>query len=548
MRTVVFDIEADNLLDGITKVWVIAGVDHDTKEKRVYTSEVCKEITPDGSLEDGVKWLLSYDRIIAHNICGYDAHVLERFFPHLWNRETVPFSRLWDTLIQSRCQWFERPRIKGVQGNHGLAYYGELLGYPKPEIEDWSYWDEEKLNRVLVDIEINDRAYDYLNKEAVDMRLTFDTQIRRTQATSYWYTKQEQYGTKGDKKHMEECVLELDGFIEELRQDIEPLLPPQLKVKAPKCTWEDIRDKWEDFYRKVPKPRLDASGKEIKEARMPTTKVFLKDGRYDRHTAKHFNVPQEPSESDWLVRGAHTKVFFEAARMSQHAVVKDYLLTQGWKPTQYNYERNPDGSLARDSDRKLIRKSPKLTEDSFGSIKGDIGQKIAKYNTYVHRRRTFENEKDDTKGWLNQLDKKGRIRSGCMAWTTDTGRGSQTGCVNVPSNHALYGKQMRQSWVAERGHILVSVDMDSAQLRLLANYMGDEDFTKAVLEGEEFDENHKYLGTDAHTFNTRFFGLIDDEDWERAKETQDEELIHKLSGARKKGKNGIYALLSKGQL
>lgn len=85
--------------------------------------------------------------------------------------------------------------------------------------------------------------------------------------------------------------------------------------------------------------------------------------------------------------------------------------------------------------------------------------------------------------------------------------------------------------------------MDSAQLRLLANYMGDEEFTKAVLEGVEKDENEVYHGTDAHTFNSRFFGLIDDEDWEEARRTQDPELIQKLSNARKKGKNGIYALL-----
>ena len=102
---------------------------------------------------------------------------------------------------------------------------------------------------------------------------------------------------------------------------------------------------------------------------------------------------------------------------------------------------------------------------------------------------------------------------------------------------------MRRSWICPGDKILVSVDMDSAQLRLLANYMDDEDFTKAVLEGEEFDVDGKYVGSDAHTFNGRFFGLISDEDWERAKLTQDKELIKKISNARKKSKNGIYALL-----
>jgi len=93
--------------------------------------------------------------------------------------------------------------------------------------------------------------------------------------------------------------------------------------------------------------------------------------------------------------------------------------------------------------------------------------------------------------------------------------------------------------------VLVSVDMDSAQLRLLANFMGDEEFTKAVLEGSEEDDQGNYLGTDIHTFNAISFGLLTQNDVDRARETQDETLISYLTYWRKKSKNGIYALLSK---
>lgn len=544
MREVVFDIESNGLLEEVTKVWVIAAQDVNTGKKYVFTNEYCSSVVPDGDLRDGVRFLMSYDKIICHNFMGYDYHVLEKFFPDLWDRSKVPFSKVWDTLAQSRCQHFSRPRLKGVKGNHGLEYYGVLFKYPKPPIEDWSYWDEDKLNRVLVDIEINTRTYKYLNKEADKIGLPFEKTIRRTQATMYWYTKQELYGTKGDVKHMKECVKELDILIEELRQEIEPKLPVQVKVNSQKCTWEDIQKKWEGFFKKVPNNKYDEEGKLIKPAYMPTVKYKLKSGDYDRHTAKWFDIDQDPVKSDYLVGGVYTKVFFEKSKMSQHQIVKDYLLSIGWKPTQWNYEKDTKtGKFKRDERGKLIEKSPKLTEDSFDSIEGELGTKIAHYNTYMHRRRTFSNDKDDSKGWINQIRPDGRISAGCMAFTTETGRASQSKIVNVPSAHALYGAPMRASWVASEGHKLVSVDMDSAQLRILANFMGDPVYTHAVVSGVEFDDNHNYVGEDGHTANSIAFGEMSEDMVQEARETQDPDLIHKLSGIRKYCKNAIYAYL-----
>src|SRR5690554_208137 len=501
MKTVIFEIEADNLLENITKVWVIACVDADGSNQKVFTDQACQGIVePAGTLEDGVRHLMSYDRIIAHNLMGYDAHVLEMFFPNVWKTN---FKKCWDTLVQSKCQHYDRPKLKGVRGNHGLEYYGVAFKYPKPPIEDWSYWDAEKLNRVLVDIEIIRKTYLYLQKEAEKTGLDFDTQIRRTQVAQYWYARQEMYGWMGDREHLKACIKELDQIIDELASEIEPNLPKQVKPKAAKCTWEDIRDKWDKFYRKVPAAKIDLdTGKVIKEAYMPTLKVFLKSGKYDKHTAAHFDIDQDPDKSNRLVRGPYTKVEIFDSKMSQHAIVKDYLLSLGWKPTQWNYQKDKEGKLERDAAGNLIKKSPKLTEDSFDSIEGEIGNKIAKYNTYVHRRRTMQNEKDESKGWLNQLrEGSDRIPAGAMAWATSTGRAAQKGIVNVPSNAAWYGEQMGQTWICPEDRILISVDMDSAQLRLLANYMGDDDFTEAVLEGEEFDADHRYVGTDAHTFN-----------------------------------------------
>lgn len=540
---VVYDVEANGLLHKVTKVWVIAAISLCGNKQWVFTDQHCFDHTPDGSLEDGVKFLKSRKMIICHNMMGYDYPLFEKFWPEIWNRKDVPFKKCWDTFAQSKCQHFDRSHLKGVKSNHSLEYYGVMFKYPKPPIEDWSEWDEAKLDRVLKDIEINRKAFNYLNKEAKKAEVDFKKQIKRTQATQYWYTQQELAGFYGNVELMKESVEELDKILTELANEIEPCLPMQVKPKSAKCTWEDIRDKWADFYRKVPPTEYDENEKPIKKAYLPTLRYKLKSGKYDRHTAAWFDISDDREESGYLIEGPYTKVEFLHPKMSQHAVVKEYLLTQGWKPTQWNYEKDKDGALKRDERRQLIKKSPKLTEDSFDSIEGGIGEKIAQYNTMTHRRRTILNEKDDTKGWINQIRPDGRLSAGALAWQTGTGRAAQFGIVNVPSSAAVYGSRMREVWTAPEGNILVSVDMDGAQMRLLANYMNDPVYTEAVLNGDEEDEDGNYIGTDAHTMNARAFGLLTDELWEEARATQDPDKVKLCSDIRKICKNGFYALL-----
>lgn len=539
----VFDIEANGLLLNVTQLWVLVIQDYYTKEQKLFTDQVVTQYEVAGSFEDGVELLLSYDIKVCHNVAGYDWHVLNKFYPELWNLETAPLNTMWDTLSQSRAQLYDRPKLKGVKGNHGLEYYGLLFKYPKPPIEDWTFFSEDKLNRCLVDVEINRKTFMYLNNEAKKIGLNFTKQIQRTKLSTFYHTIQEVNGFKVDKVDMEKSVKELDTILEDLRIGIEPRLPLQLKVKPAKCTWQDISDKWDKFFKTVPSAKYDEDGRVIKEAYMPTTKVFLKSGLYDKHTANWFDIAPETAKTDRMVAGAYTKIYFEEAKMSQHAVVKDYLLSIGWKPTQWNYQKDKEGKLVRDERGKLIPKSPKLTEDSFDSIEGELGTKIAHYNTYTHRRRTFLNEKSDEKGWLNMIRPDGRISTGCMVFSTSTGRSSQFGLVNCPSPSALYGANMRRPWIADDGKILISVDQDSSQLRCLANFMGDPLYTQAVLSGAEYDENHKYVGTDPHTLNAQAFGVLPEELVLEARETQDEGIIKQCTDIRKYSKNGIYCYL-----
>lgn len=552
-RIVVFDTEANGLLHKVTKMWCIVAQDVSTKEVFVFTNELVTKYPVHGTLEEGVDFLVASKYVIAHNIMGYDTFTLNKFFPDKWNLKTVPLKKQHDTYIQSKVQWFDRPRLKGVKGNHGLVYYGELFKYPKPPIEDWSYWDEDKLHRCIVDVEINLRTFNYLNEEKRDRLakgIDFSFQTSVAKQAQYWCTIQDLNGFPADIKKMKENLDYLDKEIDSLKSEIEPMLPKQVKPNAIKCTWEDIRDKWDGFFRKVPATEYEKAKRNgeikdvpIKKAYMPTIKYLLKSGKYDRHTANWFDISDDPEDTNRMIDGPYTKVEFLDTYLTQHDVVKKFLLSLGWQPTEFTYEKDLDGNYVRDSKGQLVPKSPKLTEDSFESLPEGIGQKIARYNTLAHRRRTLINDDDEDKGWLNLIREDGRLSAGANVFNTSTGRAVQYGLVNVPSPAADFGKEMREVWIASQGCILVSTDMNSAQLVLLANYMEDEAFTEAVLSGKEYDENHNYLGTDAHTLNSIYFGLNTQEEVDRARETQDKKLIDKISKGRKYSKNGIYALL-----
>jgi DNA polymerase I-like protein with 3'-5' exonuclease and polymerase domains len=67
--------------------------------------------------------------------------------------------------------------------------------------------------------------------------------------------------------------------------------------------------------------------------------------------------------------------------------------------------------------------------------------------------------------------------------------------AQVTSGTKVYGKEMRACWVAPEGYSIVGCDASGLELRMLAHYMGDDEYTKEVLDG------------DVHTANQRAAGL-----------------------------------------
>lgn len=137
----VFDLEADNLLYGATRLWCCVAKDLDSGEVFKY---------PPNKIEEGLELLSSYGVIIGHNICTFDVPLIQKLYPG-WE-----YKKLRDTLVMSKL--FDPERRSG----HSLESYGEQFNRAKPTHEDWTRFSEEMLYRCSEDVEINCMAYDYL--------------------------------------------------------------------------------------------------------------------------------------------------------------------------------------------------------------------------------------------------------------------------------------------------------------------------------------------------------------------------------------------------
>jgi DNA polymerase-1 len=72
--------------------------------------------------------------------------------------------------------------------------------------------------------------------------------------------------------------------------------------------------------------------------------------------------------------------------------------------------------------------------------------------------------------------------------------------ANIPREDKLFGKDMRSLWRAQPGRLLIGVDAEGIQLRVLAHYIDDPEFTHSVIFGKKQD------GTDPHSLNMAALG------------------------------------------
>ena len=142
MYEYVFDLEADGLLDTITKIHCLSYSTTDKSEKGTLYTEA-----------DIFSFFCMDALFIGHHIIGYDFKALEKIY-------SIPRPKnYFDTLGMA---WYLQPE----RSEYGLESYGDEYKVPKPKINDWQNLTiQEYTNRCETDVEINRLLYIDLKKK-----------------------------------------------------------------------------------------------------------------------------------------------------------------------------------------------------------------------------------------------------------------------------------------------------------------------------------------------------------------------------------------------
>jgi len=100
--------------------------------------------------------------------------------------------------------------------------------------------------------------------------------------------------------------------------------------------------------------------------------------------------------------------------------------------------------------------------------------------------------------WRKLADERGRVHGRVMTLRTVTGRMAHhsPNMAQVPASYSPYGKECRECWTVEdpTHYVLVGTDASQLEIRCLAHYMNDPEFTKEILNGDIHSSNQKMAG------------------------------------------------------
>ena len=154
--------------------------------------------------------------------------------------------------------------------------------------------------------------------------------------------------------------------------------------------------------------------------------------------------------------------------------ISERLMDLGWQPHKHTEKGQP--IVAEEVLEKLDIPEAKL---------------IARYLM-------LEKRASQIKSWLEHVDDNGKVHGKVLTLRTISGRMAHTSpnMAQIPAVYSPYGKECRDVWTTSSdNYILLGSDASSLELRMLAHYLNDKDFTREVVEG------------DVHTANQRAAGL-----------------------------------------
>lgn len=469
--------------------------DEDTLQVMQETCGECGEhgvVYPDHHNEwkdDFNKLIDSYDFVIAHNGLGYDFPVFKRLLG-----TKLPLSKCWDTLVMSRLF---RPvaasykqgmglKSKGVDdrfGGHGIGAWGRRLGVYKFDFNDWSNFSTEQMVYCDRDVDVNHLVFKHLLRESKSFS---DECIKLEHEVTYLLQKQKEYGFKLDVKQAQELYDTTLEHLEEAKQKLQEVFPPK----------------------KVP----------IDEAYQPR---YTKKGKLYKNSAHRIKNNYGEKNKD----GTYTLYKWVTFNPNSNPQIVDRLKDIGWKPTKFTDKGNPK------TDKETLEE---VMEELLLDGADERVKALANYGIIYNRHTKAET-------WLSLRDENDRVHGSVNSIGASTHRCSHfdDNMANIasiqitkldacdPFDPEEYGKfeeidedhlflaynekknkieaikqgikgnfgwESRKCWTVEEGNVLLGSDAAGIQLRALAHYIDDPEYTQNLLKSDIHVVHQKAAG------------------------------------------------------
>lgn len=525
METLIYDVETDDLLADATTVHCIVMKVLNEPRVGIFVSDENLERANEWAKKDTkfnivVKRLSTFSfgksRLICHNQLGFDLRVLRKLLkvaPANVRTQCV------DTLVLSRFLNPDRA------GGHSLEDWTTHVTGEKVQIEDWKNQPIEKyLERCLEDVEINEKVYLELRAELTDKQL--HEPFRLAQFTYYEMVEQELTGVLFDQPAAKQLLAQVTENMACVAREVEPGFGEAPLPQSKQPTF--------------PKRPYKMSGELSATAINYGKKIGITDKGVLRYEINE--AIKDPTKR--LVLTAPVK-------LDNLAHVKEYLFSQGWKPTIWRLNDITRDGKRRELTARTIQRAEKYVRDIWGKspyreliwdllnippelrvpmgemdtilfgrarlicqrkgralpmspqycqtvtkalcpnlekLKGRVVKKILHWMSLRNRRGVLES-------WLahSRLSRDGRLPAGSNS-IANTHRQRHHTVVNLPSVDAkvVYGKEMRSLFIPPEGMVYVGYDAAGLEARIAGHLAAEFDggtYAYEVLEGDVHTKN-----------------------------------------------------------
>jgi DNA polymerase I-like protein with 3'-5' exonuclease and polymerase domains len=473
----VFDIESDGLLPGvnrdgemldddrtITRVHCINAFDRrEGREYRFTDNEFYQDLDGertdvpcprDGTVEDGIRWLIEDGHVGGHNIIGYDVPALAYLYPQFdWDGV-----RMFDSNILGKLAC---PTLRDT--DFAQKRKGKLTADFPAGSQKLMHWAQRVGKNLKTDFNPEDYGHTW---KTMPFTKDFDDYCMDDVRANVDVIEfqEERLASCPDAVELETAVAQIIKWQERVgvRFDVvaAEALAESLYVRLHELE-EQARESFAPFY--LPKGKMKTYKKDMKRK----------------------------TEGGWLEHisaGAQAQpiklILFNPG--SRQQIENRLRAVYNWEPTEFT-----DTGLA------------KIDEEVLGTLPFKEAKVISEYMTVAKRLSQLVEGKQ---AWLKAVKPDGRIYGRVDQLGTGTGRMSHFGpnLAQVPKCGKPYGAECRALFIADDGRTIVGCDADALELRILAHFLARFDageYVQTVLAGSKED------GTDMHSRNRAAIGL-----------------------------------------